>query len=220
MTVNDLVLGTAVGDPNRHFAKRADVMIVMMIHAKQIPKIGLTPRCGRVPTALLWCHSHFHARSAQPLDELPASCTSAAPSYSLRLDFLFRLIHVIAAPHELPAHQPMPTQTTFANPSPPSSSATQSAQRLTSGSRATGQPLWLTPPAEWTCGDGFLARNQLYSFTLRVSVANTPHTRERGMAELDIRDVRLVQAIHGGLSNWLLRPFAHGRFVTWEPYQD
>ena len=86
----------------------------------------------------------------------------------------------------------MPTQTTFAN-------AAQSTQRLTSGPRATGQPLWLTPPAEWTSGEGLVDRNQLYSFTLPVSVANTPHTRERGMAELDIRDARLVQAIHGGL---------------------
>ena len=42
---------------------------------------------------------------------------------------------------------------------------------------------------------------------------------ERGMAELDIRDVRLVHATHGGLSNWLLRPFAHGRFVTWEGFR-
>ena len=33
---------------------------------------------------------------------------------------------------------------------------------------------------------------------------------------MDIRDVRLVQVIHGGITNWLLRPFAHGRFVTWE----
>ena len=101
----------------------------------------------------------------------------------------------------------MPTQTTFANPSPPSSSATQSTQRVTPGSRATGQPLWLTPPTD---------RNQLYSFTLPVSVANTPHTRERGMAELDIRDVRLVQAIHGGLSNFnaINMPFLHLPFTT------
>ena len=121
------------------------------------------------------------------------------------------------APHELPAHQPMSTQTTFASAPPPSSPAT--TQRVTSGSRAAGQPPWLTPPTEWTSGDGLLDRNQLYSFTLPVSVANAPHTRERGMAELDIRDVRLVQAIHGGLSNWLLRPFAHGRFVTWEGFR-
>ena len=51
-------------------------------------------------------------------------------------------------------------------------------------------------------GEGLLDRNQLYSFTLPVSVANTPHTRECGMADLDMRDVRLVQS-HGGLSNWL-----------------
>ena len=85
--------------------------------------------------------------------------------------------------------------------------------------RATGQPLWLTPPTEWTSRHALLDRNHLYSFTLPVSVANTPHSRERGMAELDIRDVRLVQAIHGGLSNWLLCPFAHGRFVTWEGFR-
>ena len=36
---------------------------------------------------------------------------------------------------------------------------------------------------------------------------------------MDIRDVRLVQVIHGGLTNWLLRPFAHGRFVTWEGFR-
>ena len=30
--------------------------------------------------------------------------------------------------------------------------------------------------------------------------------------------MRLVQVIHGGLTNWLLRPLAHGRFVTWEGF--
>ena len=41
----------------------------------------------------------------------------------------------------------------------------------------------------------------------------------RYMSGLDIRDVRVIQVIHGGISNWLLRPFAHGRFVTWEGFR-
>ena len=68
-------------------------------------------------------------------------------------------------------------------------------------------------------GDGMLDINQLYSFSLPMTVANTPHNNLRDMSGMDIRDVRLVQVIHGGITNWLLRPFAHGRFVTWEGFR-
>ena len=61
--------------------------------------------------------------------------------------------------------------------------------------------------------------NQLYNFSLPTTVANTPRNNLRDMSGMDIRDVRLVQVIHGGLANWLLRPFAHGRFVTWEGFR-
>ena len=61
--------------------------------------------------------------------------------------------------------------------------------------------------------------NQLYNFSLPMTVANTPHSNQRDMSGMDIRDVRLIQVIHGGLTNWLLRPFAHGRFVTWEGFR-
>ena len=36
-----------------------------------------------------------------------------------------------------------------------------------------------------------------------------PHNRKQDTAGMDIRDVRLIQVIHGGVSNWLVRPFAH-----------
>ena len=81
------------------------------------------------------------------------------------------------------------------------------------------QKAWLTPPVDWTPGDGMLDINQLYSFSLPMTVANTPHNNLRDMSGMDIRDVRLVQVIHGGITNWLLRPFAHGRFVTWEGFR-
>ena len=61
--------------------------------------------------------------------------------------------------------------------------------------------------------------NQLYSFSLPMTVANTPHNNLRDMSGMDIRDVRLVQVIHGGITNWRLRPFAHGRFVTWDGFR-
>ena len=61
--------------------------------------------------------------------------------------------------------------------------------------------------------------NQLYSFSLPMTVANTPRNNLRDMSGMDIRDVRLVQVIHGRITNWLLRPFAHGRFVTWEGFR-
>ena len=81
------------------------------------------------------------------------------------------------------------------------------------------QKPWLTPPGDWTPGDGMLDINQLYSFSLPMTVANTPRNNLRDMSGMDIRDVRLVQVIHGGITNWLLRPFAHGRFVTWEGFR-
>ena len=81
------------------------------------------------------------------------------------------------------------------------------------------QKAWLTPSPDWTPGDGMFDVNQLYNFSLPMTVANTPHGNLRDMSGMDIRDVRLVQVIHGGLTNWLLRPFAHGRFVTWEGFR-
>ena len=81
------------------------------------------------------------------------------------------------------------------------------------------QKAWLTPSVDWTPGDGTLDVNQLYNFSLPMTVANTPRNNLRDMSGMDIRDVRLVQVIHGGVTNWLLRPFAHGRFVTWEGFR-
>ena len=78
------------------------------------------------------------------------------------------------------------------------------------------QKAWLTPPNDWKPGDGMFDINQLYNFSLPMTIANTPHNTLRDMSGMDIRDVRLVQVIHGGITNWLLRPFAHGRFVTCE----
>ena len=60
---------------------------------------------------------------------------------------------------------------------------------------------WLTPPEEWQLGEGLLDKNFLYSFTLPMTVANTPHNSQQEMSGMDIRDVRLVQVIHGGISN-------------------
>ena len=58
---------------------------------------------------------------------------------------------------------------------------------------------WLTPPEEWQPGEGLLDKNRLYSFTLPMTVANTPHNSQREMSGMDICDVRLVQVIHGGI---------------------
>ena len=49
--------------------------------------------------------------------------------------------------------------------------------------------------------------NQLYSFTLPMTVASAPHNNSRDMSGMGLRDARLVQVIHRGISNWLLRPF-------------
>ena len=68
------------------------------------------------------------------------------------------------------------------------------------------QKAWLTPPVDWTPGDGMLDINQLYNFSLPMTVDNNPHNNLRDMSGMDIRDVRLVQVIHGGITNWLLQP--------------
>ena len=78
---------------------------------------------------------------------------------------------------------------------------------------------WLSPPGEGQPGEGRPDKNPLYSFTLPMTVANTPHNSQRDVSGMDIRDVRLIQVTHGGISNWLLRPFAHGRLVTWEGFR-
>ena len=86
----------------------------------------------------MWQGSNGAASVPQP-PSLPASQHRSLPLLALhptipRLDFLpVSLDPCHRAPHRLPAHQPMPTQTTFANPSPLSSSARQSTRRMTSG---------------------------------------------------------------------------------------
>ena len=115
--------------------------------------------------------------------------------------------------------EPTPAKTVKPMMPPPGHAPVHPSQTTTSpGYPATlpvqPQKAWLTPPEEWQPGDGMLDINQLYSFSLPMTVANT-----RDMSGMDIRDVRLVQVIDGGISNWLLRPFAHRRFVTWEGFR-
>ena len=94
----------------------------------------------------------------------------AAPGLPLSHDPCHR------APHVPPAHQHIPTSTTFANSAAPSSSAAQSTQRLHSGPMATGQPLWLTPPAEWTSGEGLLDRPALLLHATSFSRQYSSHS--------------------------------------------
>ena len=117
---------------------------------------------------------------------------------------------------------PEPTPAKFITPVMPPPVTPAQATPLTGYPAALPvrpQKAWLTPPVDWTPGDGMLDINQLYNFSLPMTVANTPHNNLRDMSGMDIRDVRLVQVIHGGITNWLLRPFAHGRFVTWEGFR-
>ena len=117
---------------------------------------------------------------------------------------------------------PDPTPSKFSTPVMPPP-VTTSQPTPTPGLHAAlpvrPQKAWLTPSPDWTPGDGMFDVNQLYNFSLPMTVANTPHGNLRDMSGMDLRDVRLVQVIHGGLTNWLLRPFAHGRFVTWEGFR-
>ena len=117
---------------------------------------------------------------------------------------------------------PEPTPAKFMTPvMPPPVTSTQASPSPGHPAALPVRPqkAWLTPPVDWTPGDGMLDINQLHSFSLPMTVANTPHNNLRDMSGMDIRDVRLVQVIHGGITNWLLRPFAHGRFVTWEGFR-
>ena len=113
---------------------------------------------------------------------------------------------------------PEPTPTKFMTPVMPPPQTTPSPG-YPAALPVRPQKAWLTPSADWTPGDGMLDINQLYNFSLPMTVANTPHNNLRDMSGMDIRDVRLVQVIHGGLTSWLLQPFAHGRFVTWEGFR-
>ena len=84
-----------------------------------------------------------------------------------------------------PAHAPVPSSQTTTSPGYPATLPVRP------------QKAWLTPPDDWKPGDGMFDINQLYSFSLPMTVANTPHNNLRDMSGMDIRDVRLVQVIHG-----------------------
>ena len=48
------------------------------------------------------------------------------------------------------------------------------------------QKAWLTPPDDWKPGDGMFDINQLYNFSLPMTVASTPHNTLRDMSGMDI----------------------------------
>ena len=79
------------------------------------------------------------------------------------------------------------------------------------------QKTWLTPSPDWTPGDGMFDVNQLYNFSLPMTVANTPHGNLRDMSGMDIRDVRLVQVIHGGPSPTMASQKDDAELVTPPP---
>ena len=98
--------------------------------------------------------------------------------------------------------EPTPAKTVTPMMPPPGHASVHSSQTTTSPEYPATLPVqpqkaWLTPPDEWQPGDGMFDINQLYSFSLPVTVANTPHNNLRDMSGMDIRDVRLVQVIHG-----------------------
>ena len=100
--------------------------------------------------------------------------------------------------------EPAPAKTVKSMMPPPGHAQVHPSQTTTAPGYPTTLPVqpqkaWLTPPEEWQPGDGMLDKNQLYSFSLPMTVANTPHNTQRDMSGMDIRDVRLVQVIHGGI---------------------
>ena len=112
--------------------------------------------------------------------------------------------------------EPTPAKTVKSMMPPPGHAQVHPSQTTT----APGYPATLPvqpqkAPEAWQPGDGMLDMNQLYSFSLPMTVDQHPTQ----YATRCTRDVRLVQVIHGGISSWLLRPFAHGRFVTWEGFR-
>ena len=84
-----------------------------------------------------------------------------------------------------PAHPPVHSSQTTTSPGYPATLPVQP------------QKAWLTPSEDWKPGDGMFDVNQLYCFTLPMTVASTPHNNSRDMSGMDLRDVRLVQVIHG-----------------------
>ena len=205
MIVTDLELGAdGIGAHLHILVKHADV-------------ITMTPWSRTAWIGTTWSPGNTIRATTHPMPFFPMTQSNYQQNFLL----IATLSASTSQLHDAVSSEPTPAKTVKPMMPPLGHAPVHPSQTTTSpGHPVQPQKAWLTPPDEWQPGDGMLDINQLYSFSLpmTMTVANTPHNL-RDMSGMGIRDVRLVQVIHGGISNWLLRPFAHGRFVTWEGFR-
>lgn len=74
-------------------------------------------------------------------------------------------------------------------------------------------------PSGWQPSATHYDTNQEYSLTLPRQIQSTQFSRKQGYAGQDIMDVKVVEVVQGGMSNWSLRLLANGRFASMEMFR-
>ena len=60
----------------------------------------------------------------------------------------------------------------------------------------------------------------LYNYTLPRRVVTNAFTREQGVADQAVQDLRLIDFLHGKQANWALRLIAHGKPTFFEMFRS
>ena len=60
----------------------------------------------------------------------------------------------------------------------------------------------------------------VYNYTLPRRVVTNAYTREQGIADRNLQELRLIEFLHGKQANWALRPIAHGKPAFFEMFRS
>ena len=168
-------------------------------------RVSLPPKYRRTPRG--------HPQYSQPHMDNFVSVNPCAPVFPPAPPPVLR--------HHVP-HRPVISQTST-TPLPPRTAVPYQAgtvPRQSTTLAASSVNTLFAEPAEWNSSPGFRDTREVYQFSLPDKIANTPYTQPIGIGGLRLEDIKLIQVIHRGLANWLLRPMSHGRFVTWEGFRS
>ena len=65
-----------------------------------------------------------------------------------------------------------------------------------------------------------LDSRSVYNYTLPRRVLTNAYTREQGIANRPLQELRLIEFLHGKQANWALRPIAHGKPAFFEMFRS
>ena len=166
----------------------SDAPIVWPLH-HQPHGVSLPPNYQHTP--------HGHPQYSLPHMENLVSVSPYTPVFSPTPPPVLR--------HHVPL-RPVISQTST-TPLPPRTAVPYQAgtvPRQSTTLAASSMNTHFAEPAEWNSSQVSATHVRCTSFRFR------PYTQSIGIGGLRLEDIKLIQVIHRGLANWLLRPMSHG----------